>query len=59
MSDQELIDQFKRCQIWQDPQQWEILAVLYFQKGYLLNARCCFELAAACTVTAVTAGVPA
>lgn len=54
MSNQELIEQFKRCQIWQDPEQWEMLAILYFQHGYLWNARRCLELADACRVTAVT-----
>ena len=54
MSDQELIEQFRRCQVWQDPEQWQILAMLYWARGYRLNARCCFELAEACRVTAVT-----
>ena len=57
MSDQELIEQFERCQIWQDPQQWELLALVYLARGYLINARRCFELADACAVTAET--VPA
>jgi hypothetical protein len=53
MSDQELIEQFQRCQVWQDPEQWEVLALLYFQRGYLLNARRCFELAESCRIVSV------
>lgn len=57
MSNQELIEQFKRCQSWQDPEQWKILAILYWSRGYELNARRCLDLADACRVTAVTAEV--
>lgn len=39
----EMQEQFKRCQGWNDPQQWEALAVIYYTHGYLLNSRVCFE----------------
>jgi hypothetical protein len=42
MSDQELKAQFFRCKQWQDPEQWDILAVQYCARGYFLNAAYCF-----------------
>lgn len=48
MSDQELIEQFHRCQAWQDPEQWELLALAYYQRGCLLNALRCFQFADSC-----------
>lgn len=45
MTDQELIEQFKRCKIWQDPEQWDWLGVAYYQRGYDLNALYCFHQA--------------
>jgi hypothetical protein len=45
MTDQELQAQFRRCQEWQDAEQWEQLALQYTARGYALNARRCFELA--------------
>jgi hypothetical protein len=50
MSNEELKAQFDRCQQWQDPEQWELLAIEYSRRGYLLNARKCYELAEACRV---------
>lgn len=40
--------QFQRCVEWNDPEQWEVLAILYYQSGYNLNALHCFERADAC-----------
>ena len=48
MSDHELMEQFKRCEAWNDPEQWDLLAVAYYQRGYLLNALHCFQKADAC-----------
>lgn len=43
MNDSELQVQFKRCQEWEDPEQWELLAIAYFERGYYLNAIQCFK----------------
>lgn len=40
--------QFKLCEEWNDPEQWDALAMLYYQRGYLLNAYHCFKRADAC-----------
>ena len=53
MSNDELKAQFARCQEWHDAEQWKLLAVAYFQRGYMLNARHCFEQADACRPVAV------
>lgn len=53
MSDKELQEQFKRCEKWQDPEQWDILGVLYFERRYYLNADVCFKRA-----DAIRAAVP-
>ena len=45
MSDQELQEQYKRCEEWMDARQWKLLAVAYFTRGYLLNALHCIERA--------------
>lgn len=45
MSDQELQEQFKRCVEWGDPEQWELLALEYYQRRYMLNASVCFQRA--------------
>ncbi len=45
MTNKELIEQFKRCEQWNDPVQWELLALAYYQRGYFLNAICCFQRA--------------
>lgn len=37
--------QFKRCEEWNDADQWDALALLYYQRGYYLNALHCFERA--------------
>lgn len=50
MSNQELQDQFKRCEEWQDPEQWDILGMLYFERKYYLNADVCFKRADAIRV---------
>lgn len=45
MTDLELIEQFKRCETWSDAEQWELLAMAYYARGYLQNALCCFKRA--------------
>lgn len=51
MSNEELSAQFKRCEQWQDPEQWELLAAAYLSKGYILNALCCYGQADKCRET--------
>ena len=45
MSDEELQDQFGLCQKWQDAEQWDLLGIAYYGRGYLLNALHCFRQA--------------
>lgn len=49
--------QFKRCETWQDPDQWDTLALLYYQRGYYLNALHCFGRADACRQPVLVDGV--
>lgn len=37
--------QFQRCVEWNDPEQWDALAILYYQRGHFLNAVHCFQQA--------------
>ena len=48
MSNQELQEQFQRCEVWQDAEQWDLLAMAYYNRGYELNAGLCFQRADAC-----------
>jgi cytochrome c-type biogenesis protein CcmH/NrfG len=48
MSNEELQAQVQRCEKWNDPQQWDALGVLYYERGYLLNALVCFKQADKC-----------
>jgi hypothetical protein len=48
MSNQELVEQFKKCEEWHDAEQWDALGMLYFNRGYMLNAGVCFKRADAC-----------
>jgi hypothetical protein len=48
MCNQDLIDKFQRCEQWQDADQWDALGMLYFQRGFMLNAGVCFQRADAC-----------
>ena len=48
MSNEELIAQFRRCEEWQDAEQWDVLGMLYFNLGYVLNAGVCFKRADEC-----------
>jgi hypothetical protein len=50
MTDDELKEQFQRCQGWSDPEQWDMLGVAYYQRGFFLNALCCFRRADGCRV---------
>lgn len=45
MTNQQLSEQQKRCEQWNDPDQWDALAMMYYWEGYLLNARYCFKKA--------------
>ena len=45
MTDAELIEQFRRCEQWQDAEQWDLLGVAYYQRGCDLNALFCFHQA--------------
>jgi hypothetical protein len=46
----DLQEQFRLCEQWNDPDQWDHLGVLYYQRGYDLNARHCFKRADALRV---------
>jgi hypothetical protein len=48
MTNTELKEQFERCEKWQDPEQWDLLGLAYYARGYELNALCCFRRAEAC-----------
>ena len=48
MTDGELLEQFQRCEVWQDADQWDLLAMAYYNRGYELNASVCFQRADAC-----------
>ena len=48
MTDGELQEQFQRCEVWQDADQWDLLAMAYYNRGYELNADVCFQRADAC-----------
>ncbi len=45
MTNQELREQFQRCQEWNDPKQWEELAIQYYLRGFYINALYCFRMA--------------
>ena len=46
----DFVEQFKRCEQWNDPDQWDALAMMYYIRGYLLNAYHCFKRADAVRV---------
>lgn len=50
MSNEELKQQFQLCEQWNDPEQWDFLAIAYYARGYYLNALHCFRLADTCRV---------
>jgi hypothetical protein len=45
MTNKQLIAQHKRCIRWNDPDQWDALAIEYHRRGFFLNARECFRRA--------------
>lgn len=47
--------QFRKCEAWNDPDQWDALGMLYYQRGYMLNAIYCFKRADMCRETYVVA----
>ena len=58
MTNQELKQFFDYCKRANDPEQWALLAMAYYVRGYLLNALYCFQQADACRlpVTVETEG---
>ena len=44
----DLILQWQRCLSWDDAEQWELLALEYYRRGYHLNASAAFKKADAC-----------
>ena len=50
MNNEDLQAQFKRCEAWNDPEQWDLLGMAYYQRGYWLNALCCFKRADTCLI---------
>lgn len=48
MTDQQLKQSFDYCKKANDPGQWDLLAMAYYQRGYELNALYCFKQADAC-----------
>jgi len=53
MTDQQLKESFDYCKWVNEPEQWELLALAYYQRGYVLNALHCFKRADACRVCVV------
>lgn len=51
MSDDQLVEQFKRCEKWNNADQWDALGIAYYQRGYSLNAGACFKRADAVRAT--------
>lgn len=45
MTNEELMKQHERCEQWNDADQWDALARMYYAKGYYLNALNCFRRA--------------
>jgi hypothetical protein len=45
MNAEQLSNQFFACLLWNDADQWEALARLYFASGYILNAGYCYRKA--------------
>ena len=54
LTQDDLQAQFQLCQKWQNADQWDHLAMAYYQFGFLLNALRCFRLADACRVPVAT-----
>lgn len=57
MTNQQLQQSFDYCKRVNHPEQWELLAMAYYARGYDLNALYCFRQADACReVIVVEAG---
>jgi hypothetical protein len=54
MTNTELVEQFQRCEVWKDADQWDALGMLYFQRGFVPNAGVCFQRADACRIAVET-----
>lgn len=52
----DLQEQFRLCELWNDSQQWDWLAMAYYARGYLLNAYHCFKRADAVRAAVVAVG---
>ena len=48
MTNEQLQQSFDYCKQANDPEQWELLAMAYYQNGYELNALYCFNQADWC-----------
>jgi len=48
MSDEQLMQSFDFCKKAEDAEQWDLLAMAYYERGYLLNALYCFRQADVC-----------
>lgn len=48
MTNEEFKQSFDYCKKVNDPEQWDLLAMAYYQRGYDLNALYCFNQADAC-----------
>jgi hypothetical protein len=59
MTNQQLRDQFARCIEWNDPDQWDFLAVEFARSGFPMNAIECFNRADAIRGCAFAEALPA
>jgi hypothetical protein len=59
MTNQQLRDQFARCQQWNDPAQWDFLAVEFARAGFPMNAIECFNRADAIRGCSFAEALPA
>lgn len=48
MTNEQLQQSFDYCKQVNDPEQWDLLAMAYYQRGYDLNALYCFKQADTC-----------
>jgi hypothetical protein len=51
MTNQELQQRFDYCKWLGNPEEWQLLAMAYYQRGYFLNALHCFKQAEDCVVS--------
>jgi tetratricopeptide (TPR) repeat protein len=46
MTNEQLENQYFYCLLWNDADQWDALAMAYYERGYVDNAARCFRKAA-------------